>query len=53
MVNEAEQASLAVLARHTVADSLAELERGDKRACAEYAAEQRLKPPVNNAGWNA
>ncbi|EPL1856942.1 Rrf2 family transcriptional regulator, partial [Serratia marcescens] len=41
VVNEAEQASLAVLARHTVADSLAELERGDKRACAEYAAEQQ------------
>ncbi|WP_164044938.1 RrF2 family transcriptional regulator [Serratia marcescens] len=43
VVNEAEQASLAVLARHTVADSLAELERGDKRACAEYAAEQEAE----------
>ncbi|HEJ6966037.1 TPA: RrF2 family transcriptional regulator [Serratia marcescens] len=40
VVNEA---SLAVLARHTVADSLAELERGDKRACAEYAAEQEAE----------
>ncbi|HIF6771110.1 TPA: Rrf2 family transcriptional regulator, partial [Serratia marcescens] len=28
---------------HTVADSLAELERGDKRACAEYAAEQEAE----------
>ncbi|GAK26122.1 transcriptional regulator [Serratia liquefaciens FK01] len=37
MVNEAEEASLNVLARYTVADSLAELERGDKRACAAYA----------------
>ncbi|HBK4676168.1 TPA: Rrf2 family transcriptional regulator, partial [Serratia marcescens] len=37
------RASLAVLARHTVADSLAELERGDKRACAEYAAEQEAE----------
>ncbi|HHK8242977.1 TPA: Rrf2 family transcriptional regulator [Serratia marcescens] len=35
VVNEAE--------RHTVADSLAELERGDKRACAEYAAEQEAE----------
>lgn len=43
VVNEAEQASLAVLARHTVADSLAELERGDKRACAEYAAAQEAE----------
>ncbi|CAI0820485.1 Rrf2 family transcriptional regulator [Serratia proteamaculans] len=38
VVNEAEEASLDVLARHTVADALAELERGDKRACAEYTA---------------
>ena len=38
VVNEAEEASLEVLARHTVADALAELERGDKRACAEYMA---------------
>ncbi|MEL5603987.1 RrF2 family transcriptional regulator [Serratia nevei] len=38
VVNEAEQASLAVLARHTVADSLA-----DKRACAEYAAAQEAE----------
>ncbi|MFS7182123.1 Rrf2 family transcriptional regulator, partial [Serratia proteamaculans] len=37
-LNEAEEASLDVLARHTVADALAELERGDKRACAEYTA---------------
>ncbi|EKF65071.1 transcriptional regulatory protein [Serratia plymuthica A30] len=39
VVNEAEEASLAVLERHTVADALAELERGDKRSCAEYVAE--------------
>ncbi|WP_369951725.1 RrF2 family transcriptional regulator [Serratia marcescens] len=39
VVNEAEQASLG----HTVADSLAELERGDKRACAEYAAAQEAE----------
>jgi Rrf2 family transcriptional repressor of oqxAB len=37
VVNEAEEASLNVLAGYTVADSLAELERGDKRACAAYA----------------
>ena len=42
IVNEAEEASLQVLGRHTVADALAEFERGGKYKCtkdlaAEYA----------------
>ncbi len=35
VVNEAEEASLDVLARHTVADALAQFECNDKRVCTE------------------
>ncbi|MBU9808916.1 Rrf2 family transcriptional regulator, partial [Rahnella sp. SL6] len=40
IVSEAEEASFQVLARHTVADALAEFERGGKYKCTKDLASQ-------------